>query len=100
MAFQDFIYDAGSGDSFYDSNGMGNGLPDWKQMKINFISPSTLKISAQGIGLVLVIIAYFLKWGILSRLGIVPEDICSPQTMTKYLKQGGDPNAWRNDFDY
>ncbi len=69
-------------------------------LKINSIPPSTLKITAQGIGLVLVIVAYFFKWGILSRLGIVPEDICSPQTMTKYLKQGGDPNAWRNDFDY
>ncbi|MEL6439382.1 MAG: ankyrin repeat domain-containing protein [Cyanobacteria bacterium J06621_8] len=46
------------------------------------------------------ILGSFYKWAIFSRMGIVPKNICSPQVMRNYLKQGGNPNAWRSDFDY
>ncbi|VEP13393.1 Ankyrin repeat protein,protein kinase family protein (fragment) [Hyella patelloides LEGE 07179] len=44
-------------------------------------------------GLLMLLNSY--KWGILSRIGIVPRNICDPKVMSKYLKQGGNPNAWR-----
>ena len=68
-------------------------------LKINYsVSPKTLKITVGVVALAVLILTNTFKWGILSRLGIVPENICEPKVMTKYLKQGGDPNAWRNSF--
>ena len=39
------------------------------------------------------------KWGILNSFGILPRNICKPSVMTKYLQQGGDPNAIRSTYD-
>lgn len=33
------------------------------------------------------------KWGILSRIGVLPRGICETATLQNYLKHGGDPNA-------
>lgn len=46
---------------------------------------------------VLMLLNYY-KWGILSNLGVVPEDICEPEIMTNYLIKGGNPNARRTPF--
>ncbi|MEM8675280.1 MAG: hypothetical protein AAGF83_15605, partial [Cyanobacteria bacterium P01_G01_bin.67] len=48
----------------------------------------------------LLLLSIFYRWAILSRVGILPKDICSSQVMKNYLKQGGDPNAWLNTFSY
>ncbi|MEL6439381.1 MAG: ankyrin repeat domain-containing protein [Cyanobacteria bacterium J06621_8] len=65
-------------------------------MNLSISKHKIVAVTAFGV----LILGSFYKWAIFSRMGIVPKNICSPQVMRNYLKQGGNPNAWRSDFDY
>ena len=74
------------------------------QGKENFLSNHKNQSRFKNLSFLLLFMCFLLllnsqKWLFLSRVGILPKNICNSQVMKKYLKQGGDPNIFRDTID-
>ena len=71
------------------------------QSALNALRKPQLLVKRNKVSLVKVMVSVTLalsilntfKWGILSRIGVLPRGICETSTLQDYLKHGGDPNA-------